>query len=498
VRFFSRNLIVVIGAALFVGLLLGYDPVPGKPVVGRTLAVAVLMAFYWLTDALPMAATALIPVVAFPLMGVLNASEVAPLYINNILFLFIGGFLLATGMERWDLHRRIALRIIISAGNSPALLLFGFMFGSWVLSGWVSNTATTLMMTPIVMALAVKFEEKGGEAAMSLTIALLLGIAYASSVGGMATLIGTAPNLSFARIFSQTFPDAPEITFVKWMAFALPTSALLFAVIYLYLRRVVLGRRKFDIDAHILRDEYVALGRPSFEEKTVFWVFIAFIVLIVTRADIDIGSVAIRGWASRLGVGEYVADGTVSIAIAMVLYFIPAREKTGTILDGDAINRLPWDIIILLGGGFALARAFQTSGLSEFFGQQLVVLQHVHPVLLLLAICTLITFLTELTSNTATTQVMLPIIAAMSTALGLNPLFLMIPVTITASCAFMLPVATPPNAIVFGTHRLRIADMARTGVALNFIGIVIVVLMMYTLGRAVYGIDPATLPGWAG
>jgi len=251
VRFFSRNLIVVIGAALFVGLLLGYDPVPGKPVVGRTLAVAVLMAFYWLTDALPMAATALIPVVAFPLMGVLNASEVAPLYINNILFLFIGGFLLATGMERWDLHRRIALRIIISAGNSPALLLFGFMFGSWVLSGWVSNTATTLMMTPIVMALAVKFEEKGGEAAMSLTIALLLGIAYASSVGGMATLIGTAPNLSFARIFSQTFPDAPEITFVKWMAFALPTSALLFAVIYLYLRRVVLGRRKFDIDAHI-------------------------------------------------------------------------------------------------------------------------------------------------------------------------------------------------------------------------------------------------------
>ena len=262
VRITSKNVFVVVGAALFFGFLFGYDPVPDRPVVGRTLAVAVLMAFYWLTEALPMSATALIPVVAFPMMGVLNASEVAPLYINNIMFLFIGGFLLAAGMERWELHRRIALRIIISVGKSPALLLFGFMFGSWVLSGWVSNTATTLMMTPIVMALALKFEEKGGEAVMPLTIALLLGIAYASSVGGMATLIGTAPNLSLARIFSQTFPDAPEITFVKWMTFALPTSAVLFVVIYFYLRRVVLGRRKFDIDSEVLRGEYASLGRP--------------------------------------------------------------------------------------------------------------------------------------------------------------------------------------------------------------------------------------------
>jgi sodium-dependent dicarboxylate transporter 2/3/5 len=492
----SKRVLMGAGAVLFFVFWVFVHPDPGNPLVGKALAVAVLMAFYWLTEAVPMAVTALIPVVAFPFLGVLTGREVAPLYINNIIFLFIGGFLLAISMERWNLHRRIALRILLAVGRNPTWLLFGFMAASWVLSGWVSNTATTLMMVPIVMALAAKFEEKGGPHATALTVCLLLGIAYASSIGGMATLIGTAPNLSFARIFSQTFPEAPEVTFLGWMAFAVPVSAVMMLVTFGYLRVVVLKHSPLALETDVVREEYDGLGSMTYEEKCVFWTFCAFIVLIVTRGDVHIGDSVVQGWASRIGVGEYVTDGTVSVAVALLLFFIPARREGGAVLSVDALPRLPWDIIILLGGGFALAKAFQVSGLSGYLGGQLSALKGVHPFILLLAVCGLITFLTELTSNTATTQVVLPIIASMAVALGINPLFLMVPVTISASCAFMLPVATPPNAIVFGTHRLRVSQMARVGLALNLTGIVTISTLMYLVGRAVFGIDLEKPPAW--
>lgn len=492
----ARKITIAVGPLLFVVVLTFFRPDPENPAVGRTLAVAVLMAYYWLTDAIPMSATALLPIVLLPFLGVMESGKIAPLYINDIIFLFIGGFLIATAMEKWNLHRRIALRIIFSVGKSPAWLLFGFMAASWLLSGWVSNTATTLMMVPIVMALAAKFEESGGASARAFTVCLLLGIAYAASIGGMATLIGTAPNLSLARIFQQTFPDAPPITFFRWMTFAMPVSMVLALLVFLYLRRFVLGRTPLNVDRAVVRDEYRSLGPMSREEKIVFYLFCTFIVLIVTRADVVAGGATLRGWASRLGVEEFVTDGAVSIAVAFVLFLIPAQKREGFILGGGAINRLPWDIIILLGGGFALAKAFQVSGLSAYLGGQLSVLAGLHPLLLVVGVCALITFLTELTSNTATTQVVLPIIASMSVALGINPLFLMVPVTMTASCAFMLPVATPPNAIVFGTHRLEVRQMARVGLVLNLIGIVIISLAMYFIGRRVFGINLDTPPGW--
>jgi len=311
-------------------------------------------------------------------------------------------------------------------------------------------------------------------------------------------LIGTAPNLSFAKIFAVSFPNAPEMTFLRWMMFGLPVSIALFAITFAYLRFRVLGNQKFNFDRSIIAEEAASLGKLSFEEKVVSACFLAFVLLIVTRADLVMGDTVIRGWASRIGVASFVTDGTVSVAVALVLYVIPAKSRDTFLLDSKTINRLPWDIIMLLGGGFALARAFQVSGLSQFLGQKLIVLQDVHPVILLFSICLMISFLTELTSNTATTQVMLPIIAAMSTVLNINPLFIMIPVTITASCAFMLPVATPPNAIVFGTHRLRIADMARVGLPLNILAVITITLMMYVLGRAVFGIDLSAPPTWLG
>ena len=492
----ARRVFILLGPVIFLAIILGPEPDPERPAVGRTLAVAVWMAFYWLTEAVPLSATALIPVVMFPFLGVLKGSDVAPLYINNVIFLFIGGFLIAGAMERWELHRRIALRIIMLIGRGPSRLLFGFMISSWFLSQWISNTAATLMMVPIVMALAMKFEEKEGKGAAVLTVCLLLGIAYASSVGGMATLIGTPPNLAFARIFSLSFPNAPELTFLGWMAFALPLSAIMFAVVFLYLKFFILRGHRFELDSTVIRDEYLSLGKLSYEEKRVLWAFVAFVVLLLTRSDVTIGDVSLTGWASRLGVSGYVGDGTVAVGVSLILFALPSGSRRGFILDTESLRRLPWDIIILFGGGFALAKAFQVSGLSEFIGARLTILQGVHPIIIIAAICLLITFLTELTSNTATTQVVLPIIASLCIALEINPLFLMVPATISASCAFMLPVATPPNAIVFGTHRLTIQQMARTGLALNLIGVVVITLMMYFVGRWAFGIDLGSTPGW--
>jgi len=483
----TRNFLIVAGAILGLAFELFVHPDPAHPAVGHTLAVAVLMAFYWLTEAMPVAVTALFPVVFFPLAGVLDAGAVAPLYVNNIIFLFIGGFLLAGAMERWNLHRRIALHIVARLGHSPGWLLFGFMAASWAISGWVSNTATTLMMVPIVMALAVKIEERGDTDARGLTVALLLGIAYGASIGGMSTLVGTAPNLALARIYGQTFPAAPEMTFVRWMLVAAPVSAVMAIVVFVWLRLRVMGRRPAPVDPRVMRAELNALGAMSREEKLVSVLFVAFALLIVTRADVTVGSTVLHGWASHLGLATHVSDGTVAMGVALVLFALPARNGE-FILDGGAITRLPWDIVLLLGGGFALARAFQVSGLSGYFGRQLAGLGGVSTVVLIGAVCLMITFLTELTSNTATTQVVLPILASTSVAIGVDPLLIMVPATLSASCAFMLPVATPPNAIVFGTGRLDIQTMARTGVVLNIIGVVVVTALMMLFGRRMLGI----------
>lgn len=478
----KRLAFIAIAVGVFLLFLLVLPIHPERSEAKRTLAVAVLMAVLWISEAIPLAVTALLPVALFPLFGVMKGKVVAPLYLNNILFLFIGGFMMALAMERWNLHRRIALKVILAMGNSPARVLLGFMTGSWALSMWISNTATTMMMVPIVMALLVRLREKAGPQFHRLEIAMLLGTAYAASIGGMATLIGTAPNLAFARIYSISFPDAPEITFIYWLGLGLPVSIVLFAVTYAVLRRMLTAGVEFDVAPTILRDEYRSLGRAGFEEKVVMGAFIAMAVLLVTRSTITINNTTIHGWEALFPNASFIDDGTVAITVALSLFIIPARSRKDFILDSKVFAKLPWDIIILLGGGFALARGFHDSGLSVYLGGQLAGLAGLHPILIVLAVCFLITFLTELTSNTATTQVVLPIIASLSTAVGVAPLLLMVPATIAASCAFMLPVATPPNAIVFGTHRLRIADMARVGIGLNMISLVVITVMIYLVG----------------
>lgn len=478
-----RRLSALGGLVAFV-LILWIVPIGSEnPAVKATLAVAVLMAVLWITEAIPLAATALLPIALFPLLGIMKGKAVAPLYLNNILFLFIGGFMIALAMEKWNLHRRIALKVILSIGSSPTRILLGFMAGSWFLSMWISNTATTMMMVPIVMALLGRLRESAGESFRKLEIAVLLGVAYASSVGGMATLIGTAPNLSFARIYAISFPDAPEITFVHWLGVGLPVSVVLFGVTFVMLWALLTRHVAFEVDATVLQEEFRALGRPSYEEKVVLSAFFLMAFLLVTRSGITVNGVGFHGWSELFPDPSFIDDGTVAIGVALALFLIPARSEKGFVIGKKIIPKLPWDIVILLGGGFALANGFHESGLSAFIGGQLTALQSLHPFVIVLAICTLVTFLTELTSNTATTQVILPIIASLSAVVDVSPLLLMIPATIAASCAFMLPVATPPNAIVFGTHRIRVTDMAAVGLRLNVISIVTVSGLAYLIVR---------------
>lgn len=492
---------LLLGPSLF-ALILVVDLVPGNRIATHMAAIAALMATWWITDAIPLYATALLPVVLYPLMGVQSTRDTAPIYMNSIILLFLGGFMIALAMEKWGLHRRIALSIIRVVGGGPSRIMLGFMVAAAFLSMWISNTATAIMMVPIALAIIYQLEERfGADGAHRFTVGLLLGIAYACSIGGVATLVGTPPNLSFARIFSITFPEAPTISFGQWFLFGLPLATTMLLLMWFILARVMYKMPKdFTIDASVVREEYRKLGRASYEERVVLIVFVATALLWLFRRDLTAGSVTIPGWSSVFPFADLIDDGTIAIAMALVLFLVPTRSPTAdtvSVMPTDVVKRLPWSIVILFGGGFALASGFQVTGLAAYIGEQFQGVGGIHPLLLILLICAAITFLTELTSNTATTEMILPILAAVAVAIGVNPLLLMVPATVAASHAFMMPVATPPNAIIFGSQRVHISEMARTGLVINLIGIVVITGMFYTVGTAVFDIDTSVFPEWA-
>ena len=487
--------------ALIILLFCNLDP--AKPEVTRTAAVAVLMAVWWITEAIPIPATALLPVALFPLLGILPGKQTAALYFNSIIFLFIGGFIMALAMQRWNLHKRIALHIILLVGVSPGRIMLGFMAATFFLSMWISNTATTMMMVPMAMAIIAKMQENFGSEKMGrFATGLLISLAYAASIGGMATLIGTPPNLAFSKIFNITFPGAPEITFAEWIIFALPLSLVFAFLTWLVLKWMFLpSKGKLTADRALIRDELRRLGKTSYEEKWILVLFSLMAFLWLFRKNIILGSITIPGWADIFPVPGFIDDGTIAIAIAVLLFIIPSHRghkgERERLINWETAQKLHWGIVILFGGGFALAAGFSESGLAHYLGSHLVALHSLPPLLVIVAICTLLTFLTELTSNTATTQIFLPILASMAIAIGVNPLLLMIPATLSASCAFMLPVATPPNAIVFGSGEIQMRDMMRSGIILNILGIILITAFMYLVGTNVLGIDLNIMPDWA-
>lgn len=447
-------------------------------------AVAVLMSFFWITEAVPLAVTSLIPLILFPLTGVISGSQVSGSYINSTIFLFMGGFIIAIAMEKWNLHKRIALNVINVFGKSPAKIVLGFMCAAGFISMWISNTATAVMILPIGLAILVKMEEEFGKEKISkFAKSLLLGIAYSCSIGGIGTLIGTPPNLVFQRVYKISFPNNPEILFGDWMKFAIPIMITMMFFVWFFLTKILFRSPKdLIIDENVIRSEKEKLGSMSYEEKIVLVLFITTSILWIFRVRLDLGFITIPGWSNLFSKSDFIDDGTVAITMAFLLFLIPVKNKTNDgnfILNRDAISKIPWDIILLFGGGFALAEGFVSSGLSKLIGAQFTALKGVNIIILIAVVSFVLTFLTELTSNTATAQILLPILASLSVELNISPLLLMIPATISASFAFMLPVGTPPNAVVFTSRQLKISDMAKAGVLINFVGIAVVTFFVY-------------------
>ena len=491
-----------LGPIAAIAFFLSPTPEGMSPEGQRCGAVAILMAIWWLTEALPLAGTALIPIALFPLLGIISSRDVTAAYGDRNIFLFAGGFFIAMAIQKWNLHERIALNIVYRVGTHLSRLVLGFMIASAFLSMWISNTATSLMMLPIALAVIDQLEKRLSAAStQTFNVCLLLGIAYACSIGGISTLIGTPPNIVFIAQYEGLFPDAPTVGFLQWMMVGVPLMVVFLAVAWLLLTKVLFrcpDVKDPAVSAEIDRRLH-DLGPASRGEWVVATVATMTGLAWIFRSDIEIGSFVIPGWGDLAYVPAFVDDSTVAIFAAALLFVIPIDWKKGDFaLDWDWAKRIPWGILILFGGGLALAKAFADTGLVDWLGGKLTLLDGLPGVVVVFCVAIMLTFLTELTSNTATTSVMRPmLVGAAAPALGLNPLLVMIPATISASCAFMMPVATPPNAVVFGSDRLTIPQMARAGIVLNLIGTLLVTAIVYFVALPVFGIEPNVVPDWA-
>jgi solute carrier family 13 (sodium-dependent dicarboxylate transporter), member 2/3/5 len=452
-----------------------------NPQVSLMAGVAVWMCIWWFTEAVGLAVTAMVPVFILPVLGISDAKSVAQQYSDSIIFLFIGGFMLAFAIEKWHFHKRIALKILSVVGKSPATILLGVMISTYLISNWISNTATTMMLFSAVFALIQETKSYINRNEMKFAAALLLGLAFSATIGGMATPVGTPPNMYFFRAFKNAFPGDTELNFVKWSLIGFPLSfiflGITFTTLYYYFLR---GKVELTIQRSFFREEYNKLGRFSYEEKWVFGIFIMVIFLWFTRADIDFGSGIFRGWNHIFKAPGYIDDSFVALLAAMLLFLIPSRKNNGeALLIWEDAKKLRYDIILMFGSGFALAYGFEVSGLSKWLATILVVLKGVSPILIILGICVIVTIISEFASNIASIQLVIPIMISLQKELSVPALLLMMPATFAASLGFMLPVATAANTIVFGTKQINIRDMFRVGIILDALGILLITFMCY-------------------
>ncbi|AQU80465.1 SLC13 family permease [Planococcus faecalis] len=482
-----------LGPLLFLLTLLFFNPEGLPPEARAILASTIWIATWWITEAIPIPATSLLPIVLFPMTNGLDVSATTSAYGNDTIFLFMGGFMIALTMEKWDLHKRIALTIISVIGTNTERIILGFMVATGFLSMWISNTATAMMMVPIGLAIIYQVSEALKDDAsidaskenFGFGKALMLGIAYSASLGGIATLIGTPPNTLLAGAINEIY--GIEITFAQWMLFGVPLAWIFILVAWVYLVKVAYPQKLKHLPggSEVIRQQKKDLGVASYEEKAVFVVFVAVALAWISR------SFVLDAFAPNLE----MTDAMVGLIAAMILFIIPSKNRKGdNLLDWATAVKLPWGILLLFGGGLAIAAGFTNSGLSEWIGNQLIGLQGVNVLVIVLVVAALVLFLTEITSNTATASMMFPIMASLSVALSIHPYALMVTAAVAASCAFMLPVATPPNAVVFGSGYLKISDMAKAGLALNTFGIFFVGLAVFYFLPLVWGIDLLTIP----
>jgi len=459
---------LILGPALFALLLLLPAPSGMTPAAWRTAATGILMAVWWITEAIPIPVTALAPLVVFPLLGVASIGGAAAPYANPVIFLFLGGFLIAAALQRCGLHRRMALTIIALVGTSPRRLVGGFMAATAFISMWVSNTATVVMLLPMALSVLALVESRGAADA-NFGVTLLLGLAYAASIGGVGTLIGTPPNALLAGFMDEAY--GVRIGFVEWMLLGVPLVLVALPLTWALLTRVLYPVPGNDAGggAELIRDELRRLGPMS-------------------RAELLVGGITAltaAAWVARPLLDDVIpgiSDAGIAIGGALLLFIIPSdwRERT-PLLGWEDAQRLPWGVLLLFGGGLSLANAIEETGLATWIGEALGAVAAWPPLLVVLTVSTIIIFLTELTSNTATAAAFLPVAAALAVGIGVEPVLLAVPVALGASCAFMMPVATPPNAIVYGSGHLTIPQMARAGFWLNLMMVVLVTAAAFLL-----------------
>jgi sodium-dependent dicarboxylate transporter 2/3/5 len=475
-----------LGPILFLLTILFFKPEDLSREGVAILASTLWIATWWITEAIPIAVTSLLPIVLFPLTGGLTLADTSASFGHKYVFLYIGGFIIAIAIQKWNLHRRIALTIINIIGSDVKKIILGFMVATAFLSMWISNTATSVMMLPIGMAIISQLHDDPRTIQNENTIfgkALMLGIAYSASIGGIATLIGTPPNLVLAGIVQEVYDV--EITFLKWFILGLPISIILLFICWKYLTSYAytFKQKSFPGGRKEINTQLKNLGKITYEEKWVLGVFVFTALAWISRSFL----------LTKILPG--IDDTIIAIVSAIVLFLLPARKEAGRqLLTWEEAVQLPWGILLLFGGGLALAQGFQATGLAEWIGGQLTLLEGVALIVLLLVVIASVNFLTEITSNLATTAMILPVLAPLALSIDVHPYILMVGATLAASCAFMLPVATPPNAVVFGSGYLRIPDMVKAGIWMNIISIIFLTIVVYYLLPYIWNFDPNSFP----
>lgn len=465
----KRKIGLFLGPLMFIIIILFFHPEGLSKPANAVLASAVWVAVWWITEALHIAITALLPIILFPLSGGLALKATTASYGHKYIFLFIGGFVLAIAIEKWNLHKRIALTIIKIVGTNVVHIILGFMVATAFLSMWISNTATAVMILPVGIAIVLQLKDNPDTIENENEIfskALMLAIAYSASIGGMATLIGTPPNLVLAGVVHESY--GIEITFSQWFMFGFPISIVFLFLAWLYLTRVAFKfkQKEFPGGKNEINKQLKSLGKISFEEKMIFMVFLLTAFAWISR------SFLIQKFIPKID------DTIIAMCSAFLLFLLPSKGKGNLMSWNDAV-KLPWDILLLFGGGMALALGFESSGLALWIGNQLIALGTIPLILLLLILIASVNFLTEITSNLATTAMLLPVLVSLANVIGVHPYLLLVGATVAASCAFMLPVATPPNAVVFGSGYLKIGDMIKKGFWMNIISIILLTLIIY-------------------
>jgi solute carrier family 13 (sodium-dependent dicarboxylate transporter), member 2/3/5 len=461
--------------------------------------IALLMATWWISEAIPIYVTAFVPLVAFPLLGLMSSAETAENYAHNNVLMLLGGMIIAKAIELQNLHKRIALVIIQMIGISRTRIILSFMIATAFLSMWIANVAVALMMLPI--ATAVIDKEEATDAKGKFGLALMLGIAYSASIGGMASLVGTPPNLIFAGIVERMYPNAPQITFTDWLIVGVPIAMVLLPIAWFYLLKFFRIKGSISGGSEVIRKELMALGSISKPEARVLGVFIFTALGWIFRKDLNFGSFTLTGWGSLLGIGQYVHEVTVAFFSILLLFIIPTgkkktKDKGSKLLNWKTASSAPWGVVMIVGGGYALAKSFMKTGLADWLGNQVEFLQGMPTFVVLITVISLITFLTEINSNTATANIFMPILATIAVANSSHPFLLMIPATFACSAAFCLPSGTGTNTVIFASGRVTIPEMARAGLGMNLIAIVVITLITYFIAVPYFDLSNQ-VPVWA-